>query len=195
MGNDRCSFFQRCRAKTNPFSSGQSIPSVEVERWNSCEDSFSTGGVFSRFGGLQLPTLFSQLLGFNARPPIGNETSNCLGKRVLPLSGSSDEWYAAETGPQSTLILPASTLPCGAVDLPKWREARAIRAAKQKGIDLQGQAVGLLQCVHTPRMPMLPALSACLPALAAEAVVLCRGEVGKCDTLFDLRPRIRLGPV
>ena len=24
---------------------------------------------------------------------------------------------------------------------------------------------------------------------------LCRGEVGKCDTLFDLRPRIRLGPV
>ena len=24
---------------------------------------------------------------------------------------------------------------------------------------------------------------------------LCRGEGGKCDTLFDLRPRIRLGPV
>ena len=24
---------------------------------------------------------------------------------------------------------------------------------------------------------------------------LRRGEVGKCDTLFDLRPRIRLGPV
>ena len=26
-------------------------------------------------------------------------------------------------------------------------------------------------------------------------VALRRGEVGKCDTLFDLRPRIRLGPV
>ena len=34
-----------------------------------------------------------------------------------------------------------------------------------------------------------------LIAVLVVVSVLCRGEVGKCDTLFDLRPRIRLGPV
>ena len=46
-------------------------------------------------------------------------------------------------------------------------------------------------CSNADHLPLL----AHMLKFLGRSIHLCRGEVGKCDTLFDLRPRIRLGPV